>query len=28
LARSAYREAGGYFEQALRALQHLPDAHR
>ena len=25
LARSAYREAGGYFEQALRALQHLPE---
>jgi class 3 adenylate cyclase/tetratricopeptide (TPR) repeat protein len=24
LARSAYREAGGYFEQALDALPHLP----
>src|SRR5262249_26630698 len=26
-ARSAYREAVGYFEQALQALQHLPDSH-
>jgi class 3 adenylate cyclase/tetratricopeptide (TPR) repeat protein len=25
LARSAYREAVGYFEQALSALQHLPE---
>ena len=25
MARSAYREAVGYFEQALRALQHLPE---
>jgi class 3 adenylate cyclase/tetratricopeptide (TPR) repeat protein len=25
LARSAYREAIGYFEQALRALPHLPE---
>jgi tetratricopeptide (TPR) repeat protein len=25
LARSAYREAAGYFEQALSVLQHLPD---
>jgi predicted ATPase len=25
LARSAYREAGGYFEQALSALPHLPE---
>ena len=25
LARSAYREAVGYFEQALRALSHLPE---
>jgi class 3 adenylate cyclase/tetratricopeptide (TPR) repeat protein len=27
MARSAYREAVGSFEQALRALQHLPDRH-
>ena len=26
LARSAYREAGAAFEQALMALQHLPDS--
>src|SRR5712691_6873873 len=25
MARSAYREAVGAFEQALRALQHLPE---
>jgi class 3 adenylate cyclase/tetratricopeptide (TPR) repeat protein len=25
MARSAYREAGGYFEQALSALAHLPE---
>ena len=25
MARSAYREAVGYFEQALRALPHLPE---
>src|SRR6266540_394014 len=25
LARSAYREAAGYFEQALNVLQHLPE---
>jgi class 3 adenylate cyclase/tetratricopeptide (TPR) repeat protein len=25
MARAAYREAVGYFEQALRALQHLPE---
>src|SRR5262249_14072539 len=25
MARSAYREAVGYFEQALGALQHLPE---
>src|SRR5262249_5125816 len=25
MARSAYREAVGYFEQALSALQHLPE---
>src|SRR4029453_6862901 len=25
LARSAYREAVGYFEQGLRALRHLPE---
>jgi class 3 adenylate cyclase/tetratricopeptide (TPR) repeat protein len=25
MAQSAYREAIGYFEQALRALQHLPE---
>ncbi len=25
--RSAYREAVGYFEQALAALAHLPDSH-
>jgi len=25
MARSAHREAGGYFEQALRALAHLPE---
>jgi class 3 adenylate cyclase/tetratricopeptide (TPR) repeat protein len=27
LGRSAYREAVGYFEQALRALPHLPETH-
>jgi tetratricopeptide (TPR) repeat protein len=27
MARSAYREAVGYFEQALSALQHLPETH-
>jgi class 3 adenylate cyclase/tetratricopeptide (TPR) repeat protein len=27
MARSAYREAVGYFEQALAALQHLPESH-
>jgi class 3 adenylate cyclase/tetratricopeptide (TPR) repeat protein len=27
LARSAYREAVGYFEQALGALPHLPETH-
>jgi tetratricopeptide (TPR) repeat protein len=27
LARSAYREAGAAFEQALGAVQHLPDHH-
>jgi len=27
LARSAYREAGAAFEQALGAVQHLPDPH-
>ncbi len=27
LARSAHREAVGSFEQALRALQHLPEQH-
>jgi tetratricopeptide (TPR) repeat protein len=27
LARSAHREAVGYFEQALSALQHLPEQH-
>ena len=27
MARSAHREAVGYFEQALSALQHLPE-HR
>jgi class 3 adenylate cyclase/tetratricopeptide (TPR) repeat protein len=27
LARSAYREAVGYFEQALSALPHLPETH-
>jgi tetratricopeptide (TPR) repeat protein len=27
LARSAYREAVGYFEQALSALPHLPGTH-
>jgi predicted ATPase len=27
LARSAYREAVGYFEQALEALAHLPERH-
>src|SRR5262249_11412930 len=26
-ARSAYREAVGYFEQAQQALHHLPDSH-
>ena len=25
MAQSAYREAGGYFEQALSALPHLPE---
>jgi len=25
MARSAYREAVGYFEQALSALPHLPE---
>jgi class 3 adenylate cyclase len=25
MARSAHREAGGYFEQALSALEHLPE---
>ena len=27
MARSAYREAAGYFEQALSALPHLPEQH-
>src|SRR5262249_41421348 len=27
LARSAHHEAAGYFEQALGALQHLPETH-
>jgi len=27
MARSVYREAGGYFEQALGALPHLPEQH-
>jgi tetratricopeptide (TPR) repeat protein len=27
LAQSAYREAAGHFEQALNALQHLPETH-
>jgi tetratricopeptide (TPR) repeat protein len=27
LARSAHREAAGYFEQALSALPHLPEQH-
>ncbi len=27
MARSAYREAVGYFEQALSALSHLPETH-
>jgi tetratricopeptide (TPR) repeat protein len=27
-ARSAYREAAGYFEQALAALQHLPESRQ
>jgi tetratricopeptide (TPR) repeat protein len=27
MARSAYREAVGYFEQALGAIQHLPGTH-
>jgi tetratricopeptide (TPR) repeat protein len=27
MARSAYREAVGYFEQALSALPHLPETH-
>jgi tetratricopeptide (TPR) repeat protein len=27
MARSAYREAVGYFEQALNALPHLPETH-
>jgi class 3 adenylate cyclase/tetratricopeptide (TPR) repeat protein len=27
MARSAHREAAGSFEQALRALQHLPEQH-
>ena len=27
MARSAYREAGGFFEQALSALSHLPEQH-
>jgi tetratricopeptide (TPR) repeat protein len=27
MARSAYREALGYFEQALNALPHLPETH-
>ena len=27
MARSAHRESGGYFAQALEVLQHLPESH-